>query len=56
MMSEPVASKFGGLTLSNANPLDELHSRWSWMTGLLMMSVPVIAGGILKGGNAVYLA
>ncbi|GLT20484.1 conjugal transfer protein TraG [Vibrio zhanjiangensis] len=53
MMSEPVASKFGGLTLSNANPLDELHSRWSWMTGIFMMSVPVIAGYILKGGNAV---
>ena len=33
--------------------LDELHSRWSWMTGLFMMSVPVIAGGILKGGSAV---
>ncbi len=52
-MSEPVAGRFGGLTLSNANPLDELHSRFSHMTGILMMGVPVLAGSLLKGGSAV---
>ncbi|WP_425667817.1 conjugal transfer mating-pair stabilization protein TraG (plasmid) [Vibrio tubiashii] len=52
-MSEPIAGRFSGLVLSNANALDELHSRFSYMTGILMMSVPVIAGGLLKGGSAV---
>lgn len=52
-MSETVAGRFGGLALSNANPMEELHSRFSYMTGLMMMSVPAIAGGILKGGSAV---
>ena len=51
-MSEPVAGRFSGLVLSNANALDELHSRFSYMTGILMMSVPFLAGGLLKGGNA----
>ncbi|NOI21179.1 conjugal transfer mating pair stabilization protein TraG [Vibrio coralliilyticus] len=52
-MSDTVAGRFGGLALSNANPMEELHSRFSYMTGLMMMSVPAIAGGILKGGSAV---
>ncbi|MGR3990848.1 conjugal transfer protein TraG, partial [Vibrio harveyi] len=32
---------------------DELHSRFAWMTGILMIGVPLIAGGILKGGQSV---
>ncbi|MDC5706657.1 conjugal transfer mating-pair stabilization protein TraG [Vibrio europaeus] len=52
-MSDPIAGRFSGLALSNANALDELHSRFSYMTGILMMSVPVIAAGLLKGGSAV---
>lgn len=52
-LSTPVSGKFGGLVLSNANAMDELHSRFAWITGALMISVPAIAGGILKGGSAV---
>ncbi|ENM5770894.1 conjugal transfer mating pair stabilization protein TraG [Vibrio mimicus] len=52
-LSTDVSGKFGGLVLSNANAADELHSRFAWMTGILMVGVPFIAGGILKGGKAV---
>ncbi|WP_047517693.1 conjugal transfer mating-pair stabilization protein TraG [Vibrio harveyi] len=52
-LSTDVSGKFGGLALSNANAADELHSRFAWMTGILMIGVPLIAGGILKGGQSV---
>ncbi|HHP0488835.1 TPA: conjugal transfer protein TraG N-terminal domain-containing protein, partial [Vibrio harveyi] len=52
-LSTDVAGKFGGLVLSNANAADELHSRFAWMTGILMIGVPMIAKGILKGGQEV---
>ncbi|HFQ4971892.1 conjugal transfer protein TraG [Vibrio vulnificus] len=52
-LSTDVSGKFGGLVLSNANAADELHSRFAWMTGILMIGVPLIAGGILKGGQSV---
>ncbi|WP_210502040.1 conjugal transfer protein TraG N-terminal domain-containing protein, partial [Vibrio crassostreae] len=52
-LSTDVSGKFGGLVLSNANTADELHSRFAWMTGILMIAVPMIAKGILKGGQEV---
>ncbi|CAK2110500.1 conjugal transfer mating pair stabilization protein TraG [Vibrio crassostreae] len=52
-LSTDVSGKFGGLVLSNANTADELHSRFAWMTGILMIGVPMIAKGILKGGQEV---
>ncbi|WP_340700605.1 conjugal transfer mating-pair stabilization protein TraG [Vibrio harveyi] len=52
-LSTDVSGKFGGLVLSNANAADELHSRFAWMTGILMIGVPLIATGILKGGQSV---
>ncbi len=52
-LSTDVSGRFGGLVLSNANAADELHSRFAWMTGILMIGVPLIATGILKGGQAV---
>ncbi|WP_447401327.1 conjugal transfer mating-pair stabilization protein TraG [Vibrio harveyi] len=52
-LSTDVSGKFGGLVLSNANAADELHSRFAWMTGILMIGVPMIAKGILKGGQEV---
>lgn len=45
---------YGGITLSNVDPLQEMHSRYAAMTGFLMMSVPVlIVPLIMKGGAAV---
>ncbi|MDA0126429.1 conjugal transfer protein TraG N-terminal domain-containing protein, partial [Vibrio sp. MM46] len=38
-LSTDVSGKFGGLVLSNANAADELHSRFAWMTGILMIGV-----------------
>ncbi|MFA0402848.1 conjugal transfer mating-pair stabilization protein TraG [Vibrio sp. 10N.222.52.C12] len=52
-LSTDVSGKFGGLVLSNANAADELHSRFAWITGILMIGVPMIAKGILKGGQEV---
>lgn len=51
--SMATANPLNGLSMSNANALDELHQRFAWMTGVLMMTIPAIAGGILKGGTAV---
>lgn len=51
--SMATANPLHGLSMSNANALDELHQRFAWMTGVLMMTIPAIAGGILKGGTAV---
>ncbi|BDU35234.1 conjugal transfer protein TraG (plasmid) [Vibrio nigripulchritudo] len=45
------ASLFNGLSLKNAIALDELHIRFAWMTGFLMMSIPVLVGKILQGGG-----
>ncbi|MFA0174657.1 conjugal transfer protein TraG N-terminal domain-containing protein [Vibrio lentus] len=44
------ANLFNGLSLKNADPLNELHERFAWMTGFLMMSIPLLAGKILSGG------
>jgi conjugal transfer mating pair stabilization protein TraG len=49
-----VTNIYGGITLSNADALQEMHSRYAAMTGLLMMSVPtLIVPLIMKGGAAV---
>ncbi|MGR5096985.1 hypothetical protein ACPV5O_26850 [Vibrio maritimus] len=40
------------LTLSNANQLDELHTRFAYMTGFLMIAIPILAGKVLQGGIA----
>lgn len=45
---------FGGFTLSNANAVDEIHTRFAAIAGYLMMSTPLIAGGMLKGGGAIF--
>ncbi len=45
---------FGGITLSNANAVDEMHTRFAAIAGYLMMSTPLIAAGLLKGGSAVF--
>lgn len=50
--SSATANPMQGLSLSNANALDELHMRYGYMAGFLMMSIPVLAGKILQGGVA----
>lgn len=50
--SSATAQPMHGLSLSNANALDELHVRFGYMAGFLMMAVPVLAGKILQGGIA----
>lgn len=44
----------GGFTLSNANAVDEMHTRFAAVAGYLMMSTPLIAAGLLKGGSAIF--
>ena len=49
-----VADIYHGITLSNTDALQEMHSRYAAMTGFLMMSVPLlIVPLIMKGGAAV---
>ncbi|MGL5667261.1 MAG: conjugal transfer protein TraG N-terminal domain-containing protein, partial [Shewanella sp.] len=49
-----IANIYGGITLSNVDALQEMHSRYAAMTGFLMMSVPtLIVPLIMKGGAAV---
>lgn len=49
-----ISNIYGGITLSNVDPLEEMHSRYAAMTGFLMMSVPtLIVPLIMKGGAAV---
>ena len=49
-----VADIYHGITLSNTDALQEMHSRYAAMTGFLMMSVPVLIVPLLmKGGAAV---
>ncbi|CAH7239534.1 IncF plasmid conjugative transfer protein TraG [Vibrio chagasii] len=50
--STATANPMNGLSLSNGNALDELHMRYGYMAGFLMMSIPVLAGKILQGGVA----
>ncbi|QFT13619.1 conjugal transfer mating-pair stabilization protein TraG [Vibrio sp. THAF190c] len=50
--SSATANPMRGLSLSNGNALDELHMRYGYMAGFLMMSIPVLAGKILQGGVA----
>ncbi|WP_435250629.1 conjugal transfer protein TraG N-terminal domain-containing protein (plasmid) [Vibrio sp. nBUS_14] len=50
--SSATANPMKGLSLSNGNALDELHMRYGYMAGFLMMSIPVLAGKILQGGVA----
>ena len=51
--TEGITDSFNGITLSNESALDEMHTRFALLSGYLMMSVPLIAGAILKGGSAV---
>lgn len=49
-----IADIYHGITLSNVDALQEMHSRYAAMTGFLMMSVPLlIVPLIMKGGAAV---
>lgn len=48
-----VTNIFNGVTLSNSNALDEMHTRFAMIAGYLMMSIPFLAGAIMKGGAAV---
>jgi conjugal transfer mating pair stabilization protein TraG len=49
-----ITNIYGGITLSNVDPLQEMHSRYAAMTGFLMMSVPtLIVPLIMKGGASV---
>ncbi|MCK6263817.1 conjugal transfer protein TraG N-terminal domain-containing protein [Vibrio sp. ZSDE26] len=50
--SSATADPMNGLSLSNANALDELHTRFGYMAGFLMMTIPVLAGKVLQGGVA----
>lgn len=52
MTSNATADPMNGLSLSNANALDELHTRFGYMAGFLMMAIPVLAGKVLQGGVA----
>lgn len=52
MTSSATADPMNGLSLSNANALDELHTRFGYMAGFLMMAIPVLAGKVLQGGVA----
>ncbi|KOO12815.1 conjugal transfer protein TraG [Vibrio xuii] len=52
MTSSATADPMNGLSLSNANALDELHTRFGYMAGFLMMTIPVLAGKVLQGGVA----
>lgn len=52
--SSGYADDLGGFTLSNSNALDELHTRFAAIAGYLMMSTPLIAGAMLKGGAAIF--
>lgn len=49
--TEGITDSFNGITLSNESALDEMHTRFALLSGYLMMSVPLIAGAILKGSN-----
>ncbi len=42
-----------GVSLSNINALDEMHTRFALIAGYLTMSIPFLAGAIMKGGSAV---
>ncbi|SGZ09482.1 Conjugative transfer protein TraG [Moritella viscosa] len=48
-----ITNVFNGVTLSNINALDEMHTRFGLIAGYLMMSIPFLAGAIIKGGTAV---
>ncbi|MFS1914434.1 conjugal transfer protein TraG N-terminal domain-containing protein [Vibrio sp. 10N.286.48.B7] len=47
--SSATANPMRGLSLSNSNAIDELHMRYGYMAGFLMMTIPVLAGKILQG-------
>lgn len=54
LSSTEIADIYHGITLSNVDALQEMHSRYAAMTGFLMMSVPtLIVPLIMKGGAAV---
>lgn len=46
------ANDFGGITMTNSNALDEMHTRFAAIAGYLMMSTPLIAASMFKGGAA----
>ncbi|MCG9727494.1 conjugal transfer protein TraG N-terminal domain-containing protein [Vibrio brasiliensis] len=54
--SNATAQPMNGLSLSNSNALEELHLRFGYMAGFLMMAIPVLAGKILQGGVAAVQA
>ncbi|MDC5842219.1 conjugal transfer protein TraG N-terminal domain-containing protein [Vibrio europaeus] len=56
MASTSTADPMNGLSLRNSDALDALHTRFGYMTGFLMMTIPVIAGKVLQGGVAVSQA
>jgi len=47
-----ITNLMNGVSLSNINALDEMHTRSAIMAGYLTMSVPLIAGAVMKGGAA----
>ncbi|MFC1502825.1 conjugal transfer mating-pair stabilization protein TraG [Pseudomonadota bacterium] len=51
LSTSAVANLYTGITLSNVDAMAEMHSRYAAMTGMLMMSVPIICGFIVKGGG-----
>ncbi|MCL1064305.1 conjugal transfer mating pair stabilization protein TraG [Shewanella benthica] len=54
LSSTGITDIYQGITLSNVDPLQEMHARWAAMTGFLMMSVPIlIVPLIMKGGASV---
>ncbi|PSU41460.1 conjugal transfer protein TraG, partial [Photobacterium frigidiphilum] len=53
LSTSAVANIYTGITLSNVDAIAEMHSRYAAMTGMLMMSVPIIVGFIVKGGASV---
>ncbi|WP_425628597.1 conjugal transfer protein TraG N-terminal domain-containing protein [Vibrio neptunius] len=52
LASTATSDPMKGLTLSNAEAIDQLHSRFGYMAGFLMMTIPVLAGKVLQGGVA----
>lgn len=55
MSTTGITDLYGGITLSNVDPLQAMHSRWAAMTGLLMMSVPVLIVPLIMKGGAVVM-
>ena len=48
-----ITNVMNGVSLSNISALDEMHTRFGLIAGYLTMSIPFLAGAIMKGGSAV---